>query len=107
MALIKGQKYSKKGVGFKKPEYSGATAIINGEIYFFITLSGKYNNEWKNGRLIVDTSCSSHVVQHNTTPNKTVHVFVRNFPISPFFEYIGDLDYMKPYDPNRNDWVLK
>ena len=106
MALIKGQKYSKKEIGFKKPQYRNSSAIINGERHFLITINGKYNNECKNGKLIVDTRLPSQVVQQNLTLNEVTHIFVRKFSDTTLYEYIGDLNYIAPHDKKRNEWVI-
>ena len=106
MAFIKGHKYSKKEVGFKRPEYRNSSAIIKGENYFFITINGKYNNEWANGKLIVEARLPSQVVQENQKLDEVTHIFIRNTQNATLYDYIGDLNYITPHDKKRNEWVI-
>jgi hypothetical protein len=107
MTLIKGNFYTKAGVGFKKPEFQQSTVVINGEKYFFLTIGGEYNNEIVNGELVVHHRLQSQVVQQDTPETSVYHVFVRNSPEENEYEYMGQVDVIKPFDTERNIFTFK
>jgi len=100
MTLTKGQLYNKADFDIRFPRTLKSTAVVNGETYFFVTIGGKYNNELKNDGLIIEPRSESEVVQQEIPEKRIVHTFVRTMPEKQY-EYIGDVDIIKPYDSGR------
>jgi len=106
MKLVKGNRYRRSDFGIRYPRTLQSKAVVNGEIYFFINIGGKYNNALQNGNIIHEPGSQSEVVKKKTTITETMHTFLRNSGENDF-EYIGVLDTVDYYDQKRNILTVK
>ena len=108
MALIKGQEYSKADLGIRFPYVFSGSVEKNGVQYLFVNIGGNYRNVLQNGGIVHEPNSLSYVVKQDTPQTKTVYVFVRNKTKGEKkFIYYGELDTIKPHDPQRNFLTLK
>jgi hypothetical protein len=108
MALVKGNRYKRADFGIHFPRSLFSQAIVNGEIYFFITIDNRRNNELKNGYIIHEPNKQSEVRKQKETITQIMHTFVRDRKAGEKeFEYFGILDTVENYDQKRNKLTIK
>jgi hypothetical protein len=101
MKLIKGQKYSKSGLGISGPVFQWSEITVEGELYTFFSIDSKYDNIIEKDGFVYEGRGKYALVPKDVKANLHRHVFFRKTPKDDY-TYLGRGKCETRYDEKHN-----